>query len=584
VVVDLNLATVLPSVTAEGWQTPLQDGDLVSVLPITALLENAVQLEGHIIRPGNYELKPGMRLRDLLPTYDALQPESYLEYAEIIRRRRPDGQITVVPFNLGALLAGDASQNLALQAQDIVRVFAEVDYLDPQQVRVSGLVHKPGIYPLTEGTRVRDLVMRAGNVRNFAYLEEAELTRRQLDAVPELRMRIEISLAKALAGDPEHNLLLQNFDHLLVRQVPGVELQRAPQVVARAPQQQGSALPADMTQQQGSALPADMTQQQGSALPADMAQQQGSALPADMAEQQVGPSPEDLQRLAVYPVIPSDERAAAALRRAGSFVEHAVEILGEVRFPGTYPIFRGERLSSVLQRAGGFTPNAYLRGAVFTRRSVQEAQEQRLRELLQQEEQALIAESAIAAGAALSREEVEAEAQALIARRQLLERLRAVRPEGRVVVRLQALEAFAGSDQDLELEPGDHLVVPQSLKYVSILGQVYNPVALLYEPGRDLAYYLEKVGGIKAEANKKELHLVQVDGTVISKTQDQFIVLQADGRTTYVGDFFAIQPQPGDTIVVPRRVRTPATLRNTRDIVQIIFQSISTLGVIAALL
>jgi hypothetical protein len=75
-----------------------------------------------------------------------------------------------------------------------------------------------------------------------------------------------------------------------------------------------------------------------------------------------------------------------------------------------------------------------------------------------------------------------------------------------------------------------------------------------------------------------------VDGTVVSNTQDQFIVVQADGRTTYMGDFFAVQPQPGDTIIVPRRVRTPATLRNTRDIVQIIFQSISTLGVIVALL
>jgi protein involved in polysaccharide export with SLBB domain len=341
---------------------------------------------------------------------------------------------------------------------------------------------------------------------------------------------------------------LQNFDHLLVRQVPGIELQPDSQ------------------------------------LPDVMAPQQVSALPADIAQQQAVAPPETEQMLVVYPAVPSDQRATEALRRAGSYVEHTVEILGEVRFPGTYPILRGERLSSVLRRAGGFTANAYMRGAVFTRLSVQQAQEKRLQELLQQEEAALLAESAAAAGAALSREEVLGETQALTARLQLLERLRAVRPEGRVVIRLQALEAFAGSDQDLELEPGDSLVVPQSLKYVNVLGQVYNPVALLYEPGRDLTYYLEKVGGVRAEANKKEIHLVQVDGTVISKTQDQFIVVQADGRTTYVGDFFAVQPQPGDTIVVPRRVRTLATLRNTRDIVQIIFQSISTLGVIAALL
>ena len=85
----------------------------------------------------------------------------------------------------------------------------------------------------------------------------------------------------------------------------------------------------------------------------------------------------------VYPVVASDEKAAEALRRASNFVEPSVEILGEVRFPGTYPIVRGERLGSLLQRAGGFTDNAYLRGAVFTRRSVQEAQERRLDQLLQ---------------------------------------------------------------------------------------------------------------------------------------------------------------------------------------------------------
>jgi protein involved in polysaccharide export with SLBB domain len=584
IVVDLDLSTVQPSMTAKEWQTPLQDGDLVSVLPVVPQLENVVELDGHVWRPGNYELKPGMRLRDLLPSYQDLRPEPYLPYAEIVRRRYPDGQVTIVPFNLGALLAGDVSQNLALQPRDMVRVFAEVEYLDPRQVRVSGLVHKPGIYPLTPGMRVRDLVMRAGNVRNFAYLEQAELTRRQLDVVPELNMRVEISLAKALAGDAEHNLLLQNFDHLLVRQVPGVELRRDLELLTdRELQQVGAVSPQVRPQQVGAVSPQVRPRQAGD-IPPQLRPQRAGALPADIAQEQVEEPPEEQPPLAVYPAVPGDERAAAALRRASSFIEHTVEILGEVRFPGTYPILRGEPLSSVLRRAGGFTANAYLRGAVFTRRSVQEAQERRLQELLQQEEQALLSESAAGAGAALSPEEVQGVRQALEARRQLLERLRTVRPEGRVVIQLQEIQAFAGSEQDIEVEPGDRLIVPQSLKYVNVLGQVYNPVALLYEPGRDLAYYLEKVGGVKREANEKEIHLVQVDGTVVSNTQDQFIVVQADGRTTYMGDFFAVQPQPGDTIIVPRRVRTPATLRNTRDIVQIIFQSISTLGVIVALL
>ena len=265
-------------------------------------------------------------------------------------------------------------------------------------------------------------------------------------------------------------------------------------------------------------------------------------------------------------------------------VDLNVEIHGEVLFPGTYPIQKGERLSSVLRRAGGFTQNAYLRGAVFTRPSVKAAQENRLQELLREEEQVLLTASAAESEAALSTEEVQAQRQALAFRRDLLSRLRTVQPDGRVVVRLQPLEVFSNSAQDIEIEPGDRLVIPQIPKYVSVIGEVYNRTALIYEPGKDMAYYLEKVGGIKPTANEKEIALVQVDGTVFSNTQDRFLLVQADDSTTYLGDFYAIRPQPGDTIVVPRQVETSATLRNFRDIVQIIFQSVSVIAVIVALL
>jgi protein involved in polysaccharide export with SLBB domain len=221
---------------------------------------------------------------------------------------------------------------------------------------------------------------------------------------------------------------------------------------------------------------------------------------------------------------------------------------------------------------------------VLTRESARALQERRLQELLREEEQALLTESAVTTAEALSAEDAQAQRQAFAFRRDLLGRLRAVQPEGRVVVQLRPLEVFAGSAQDIELEPGDQLFIPQTPKYVSVLGEVYNRTALIYEPGKDIAHYLRKVGGIKPTANEKEIYVVQVDGTVFSNTQDKFLVVQADGRTTYLGDFYSIQLQPGDTIIVPRRVQTPATLRNIRDIVQIIFQGVTTLGIIAALL
>ncbi|GIX46561.1 MAG: sugar ABC transporter substrate-binding protein [Candidatus Tectimicrobiota bacterium] len=525
VVVDLDLSTPPP---AALWQTPIADGDLVRVFPVETQPENVVELRGHVRRPGHYELKPGMRLRDLLPSYEALLPDPYLEYGEIVRYVPPEGRRVVVPFNLGAVLAGEAPHNLPLQPLDLVRVFARSEFVDPGLVRVSGLVHRPGVYPLTEGMRVRDLVLRAGNVHKFAYLERAELTRLLRQDGTQTAIRLELNLRRALAGDPEHNLPLQDLDHLLVLQQPEL----------------------------------DLTQE--------------AVLPeAEPGVPRVPP---------VHPLLAADQKESEALRRAGILVEQTVELRGEVRFPGVYPILKGERLSSVLRRAGGFTAEAYLRGAVFTRESVRRLQEQRLQELLHAEEQALLAAAAAEAAGALSPEEVQGRRQELEARRQLIERLRAVRPEGRVVIRLRPPEELAGTPDDLELEPGDRLVVPQLPRHVTVVGQVYNPGSLLFVPGQTLDDYLQQVGGPTREADRREIHIVQADGTVLSARQSRHPVRNANGQIVYVASLDEVPLQPGDTIVVPRRVRTPATLRATRDIVQILFQSLSTLAVVAALL
>jgi len=575
IVVDVDLSTTrLKAAPTDLWKTRIDDGDLVRIFSILTRLENSVQLEGHAVRPGNYELKPGMRLRDVLTSYTVLLPEPYLEYGEIVRYIGADLRRTVVPFNLGSLLAGDPDQNLTLQPQDIVRVFARADFVDPPQVRISGLVHRPGLYPLTEGMRVSDLVLRAGNVLKFAYLERAELTRRTLGQTGDNAIRVEIDLSKALEGNGENNLPLQDFDHLVVRQVPDIELQRDLE------QTDESRLQAGRLRERGQLSQRDADLLDQARLQAGRQGERGQLQlrNADLLDQGQGRS------VRIYPLVDSDEQAVAALRRAGRFVEHVAEIRGEVRFPGFYPLIKGERLGSVLRRAGGPTQNAYLRGATFTRVRVREEQQRRLQEFIREEELSLLAQGATESQAVLSQEEAKGQQQAIEFRRDLLNRLKAVQLDGRIVIHLRPLEEFAGTVDDIELEPGDRLAVPQVPQYVSVLGEVYNRTSLLYEPGKTVAYYLSKVGGIKPTANEDEISLVQIDGTVISNTQNQFAVVLANGQTKRFKDFFAVQPQPGDTIIVPRRIVTPATLRNTRDIVQIIFQGVSSLGIIAALL
>src|SRR6185503_20977349 len=98
--------------------------------------------------------------------------------------------------------------------------------------------------------------------------------------------------------------------------------------------------------------------------------------------------------------------------------------------------FKGERLSSALRRAGGFTQNAYLRGATLTRIRAKQEQERRLQELIREEESSLLSQGAAEVQAALSQEEVKGQQQAVEFRRDLLNRLKTVQPDGRIVIRL----------------------------------------------------------------------------------------------------------------------------------------------------
>jgi polysaccharide export outer membrane protein len=580
VVVDVDLLqSRRKSTPATLWQTRIADGDLVRIFAIITKPENVVLLDGHVVRPGRYELKAGMRLRDLLPAYTALLPEPYLDYGEIVRYVEPDLRRIVVPFNVRALLAGDPAHNLILQPLDNVRVFPKTQFADPPTVTVEGEVRAPGTFPLLGAMRVRDLVARAGWLTNMAYMERAEVLRitadRDLRALP-------FNLRAALQGQEQDNLLLQNEDRVIIHNLFEQKFPQNVRVVGLVnkpgeyPLTEGMRV-SDLIFRAGSVQ--KLAYLEKAELTRHRIGQSGDAamrVEINLAQALAGDTEhnlflEDFDQLLIRP-IPDIE------------LDRTVEFLGEVRFPGAYPVQKGERLSSVLRRAGGFTPNAYPRGAVLTRARAKAEQERRLQELIREEEISLLTQGAAETQAALTPEEIKGQQQAVEFRRELVNRLKGVQPDGRIVIRLRPIEEFAGTADDIELESGDRLAIPQVPQYVTVLGEVYNRTSLLYEPGKTVAHYLAKVGGIKPTANEDEIYLVQIDGTVISNTQNQFAIVLVNGQTKRFKDFFTVQPQPGDSIIVPRRTITPNTLRNTRDIVQIIFQGISSLGIIAALL
>jgi protein involved in polysaccharide export with SLBB domain len=490
VVADFNLDPKSKEKTPEELMKSIkiQDMDLVKIFPIDKTLRDHVRLSGYVLRPGDYALKPGMRVLDLLPK-DNLLPEFYHEAAEITRLYPPDYHPEKLFVNLAKALSGDPEFNLELKEFDEVRIFSRWEMEEMPKVWVNGEVQNPGEYRLFDNMRVRDLIMAAGNLKITAYKKFAELSRIKQTGESVTSFPITIVLEDALKGDETENLVLRPFDELSVRKIP------------------------------------------------------------NWVEE----------------------------------MDRHVTLSGEVKFPGIYPIYRGEKLSSVIERAGGFTPQAYLQGAKFTRETVRETQQKRMDEVIGRTEQEILKKQGELAALAASKEELEATRASLDGLQKGLDKLKSAKAEGRMVIELTPLPEFEKSEYNIELAGGDQLVIPKTPNEVTVLGQVYNPTSLVYMRGKSVSYYLNRSGGATRDAEEDDMYIVRADGTVVSRQQSSLgFNWNDDTKSWYFGSFLSTQMQPGDTLVVPQKLERIAWMREIKDIASILGNIALTAGVIVA--
>jgi protein involved in polysaccharide export with SLBB domain len=155
-----------------------------------------------------------------------------------------------------------------------------------------------------------------------------------------------------------------------------------------------------------------------------------------------------------------------------------VSISGEIKFPGTYTIKKGEKLSSLIERAGGYTDKAYLRGAIFTRVRVSEMQQKSLDEMINRLERELLVSGATLSSTAMTSEEIQIKKIELEQRQKFVESLRTLKPTGRMAIKLAHLRLLKNSEFDIELEEGDSLFILSENKVVNVTGAVFSQEAL----------------------------------------------------------------------------------------------------------
>ncbi|MBN2417896.1 MAG: SLBB domain-containing protein, partial [Deltaproteobacteria bacterium] len=265
-----------------------------------------------------------------------------------------------------------------------------------------------------------------------------------------------------------------------------------------------------------------------------------------------------------------------------SSLEKKVYFEGEFRFPGEYSFSEGEKISSVIERAGGFTREAYPYGAVFTRESAKEIWEARKREYIDKLEEDIFTVSAFSAESAMEADEAKVALQILNAKKELLEKLKLAEPTGRMVIDISDVILMPSGKNDLELRPGDRLVVGKRPDSVLVLGEVYNPNTIIHTSGGDVGYYLNLVGGMTDNADKKQIYIVRADGTVLSKKQSKLGLFSWDSTNHRwgFGSFKSIELEPGDTIIVPKKVMKFRWMKFFKDTTSIIYQVAVAAGVL----
>ena len=676
VIVDLNNRELGKST---GFH--MQDADLVRVFSVVDIDRNAVHLAGNVRRPGKFEYKPGMRVRDLIGGMDNLLDETSLDYALIKRVRLPERSAMLVPFSLRRLfMEKDAAADIELKPEDQVFVFSrwlfqdrpfamiegEVrgECLEMTELSADGLERSPQARPepvdrkksrsvqaaglrkmgedlerdhqrmlaervllisgrlnresrydpkedlrevaaemrklnlsvylekmgelekgfsaacrflVTDNLRVRDAILGAGGLTPDADLETGEIVRFGNDREYET---LYFHVEKAMTGDPGENHAVLPKDRIIVHSIwekmprqyvyvegevgrPGIHVYTKGMKVSDLVFKGGGLLESAYREE------AELSSQTVEAGKKGVLEHKKIRL-RDILEGKLGADVE---------LNPFDR---LLVRRISNWrTEQFASVSGEILFEGKYAVRKGERLSSLIERAGGYTDKAYLRGAVFRRDSVRSLQQSSLEDMARRMEKEILTDGATGISSSLSSEDAESRKIELEQKRKLVDAMRLLKATGRMTIHLGHLRVLKGGPYDIELENGDSLYIPARPSVVNVAGAVMSPTSHLFMDRLDYGDYIRLSGGYSRYADENSVFILKVDGSAV-RAGDRYL-RWSDGRERWEMAPFAHRDdtmEPGDVVVVPEKLERIAWLREIRDIAQILMNIAATTGII----
>jgi polysaccharide export outer membrane protein len=237
-------------------------------------------------------------------------------------------------------------------------------------------------------------------------------------------------------------------------------------------------------------------------------------------------------------------------------ITDTISLGGEVKYPGIYPLNKGDTLSSIIERAGGLLDSAFPQGAFLQRKTTMAAQRQANTKLAKTIRSSY-------ASSLLTSEKVSNTFGEINAVAEILENSP---NDGRVIIDLEA--ALNGDrDSNILLDKGDSLVIPRIINTVSVIGEVNSSTSNIYNPSLGVDDYIALAGGFSPRADQDDIYIIQANGEVTPLTKSFF----GFGLSKY-------KLQQGDTIVVPIAADYQDKLGLLTQVTQLFYQSLVSLA------
>ena len=536
----------------------MKDGDKVYIYSLDSSAETSVNLYGNVIRPGSYRIGKSSTLNEFFKenlsagVKKFFLPETYFSYG-IIKRYSHFLNYETKSFDLSKIISGE--EVLDLKPQDEIYIFSNNDIASSSYITTVGdILISEGKLRYFEGMSIRDAVHGAG-----------------VDGIVDDKIRVTtINTPNRMPKTSFYSLkkdgskILSAYDEVEVYDYYQTHLLQPINI-------KGEVLnPTTVFYEDGMTLYNLLDISGGLTTMAylnkieivryyidDNSNRQKEILYLDLR---------DIDKTK-YKLKAYDEVTIYKIPQWND--KETVEILGEVKFPGIYTIGNGEKIASVIQRAGGYTNEAFINGAVFTRDSIRENQVNQYNRALAQIKRELAIYNAMPANS----KKAGAASDAGAALNEVMEEAQKYQPIGRVSISLDVdLDVFESSEYNLVLKDKDRVIIPSHIDTVTVFGEVFNPTSFVFSSDKSVDEYINMASGFSRAADESRVYVIHADGT--SEPVDS-------------GWFSSsVKVAKGDTIVIPIYIKEYDTLEVADTVAKILTSfaltaaSLSTLGVI----